>query len=88
MARTIPDFTRAPALTNTSVRFDMPDGSVIYALWDNASLPDTVLGTIEVTTHDGITTRVERTDLNSARPVFVSPAPSSGSDGVGSPASP
>lgn len=88
MARTIPDFTRATALTNASVRFDMPDDSVIYALWDGASLPDTVLGTIEVTTYDGTTTRVERADLDSARPVFVSPTPSSGSGGVGSPASP
>ena len=75
MAQTIPDFTLATKLTESSVSFEMPDGSLVYALWMGASLPDDVTGTVRVTSYTGATTLVDSKDLDASKPVFVWSSP-------------
>ena len=75
MAQTIPDFTSATRLTESSISFEMPDGSVVYALWSGASLPDDVTGIVQVTTYTGTTILVDSKDIDSSKPVFVSSNP-------------
>jgi len=53
LANTIGDFTAATLLTENGVRFDMPDGRVVYALWDGATLPPEVTGTVKALTYAG-----------------------------------
>jgi hypothetical protein len=75
MAQTIPDFTSATRLTESSTSFQMSDGSVVYALWNGASLPDDVTGTVQVTTYTDTTIFVDSKNVNSSKPVFVSSSP-------------
>jgi len=48
MGDVIGDFIAAEFVAQGAVRFDMPDGRTVYALWDGALLPDEVTGTVDV----------------------------------------
>jgi hypothetical protein len=52
-ARTFGDFTKATGLTENVVQFDMPDRRVVFALWDDGTLPMEVTGKVQVITYDG-----------------------------------
>ena len=52
-ARTFGDFTEATGLATNIVQFDMPDGRVVFALWDDGTLPLKVKGKVKVITYSG-----------------------------------
>ena len=52
-ARTFGDFTEATGLAENVVQFDMPDGRVVFALWDDGTLPLEVTGKVKVITYSG-----------------------------------
>ena len=52
-ARTFGDFDVATSLSDNVVRFEMPDGGIVFALWDNGTFPDDVTGNVIVITYKG-----------------------------------
>lgn len=71
MARTIPDFTAATLLANNAVRFDLPDGRSVYALWEGASLPPEVAGPVNVITYTGDESQNEAETVSASVPMLV-----------------
>ncbi len=71
MAQILGDFERVTMLAENAVQFDMPDGRQIYALWDGASLPPEVSGTVEVVSYAGETSQVDAGEVNTFLPVLV-----------------
>ena len=71
MARTIGDFTTATSLANNAVRFDMPDGRTVFALWDGASLPTNVTGTVSVITYLGAESTSDARSVSATVPTLV-----------------
>jgi len=53
LGRTIGEFESAERMTSSSVRFAMRDGHQVYALWDDAKLPDEVSDVVKVSTYLG-----------------------------------
>ena len=52
-ARTFGDFIDATSIAENVVEFDMPDGRIVFALWDDGTLPLHVTGTVNVITYTG-----------------------------------
>lgn len=71
MAQILGDFEAATMLSSSSVQFDMPDGRTIFALWDGASLPSEVSGTVEVVSYAGDKSQVDVAEVNSFLPVLA-----------------
>ena len=75
LARTVSDFASTTWTSNSSVRFDMPDGSVVHALWDDASLPASVVGTVETVDYDGTSGTTDAATFTAAVPTLVTVNP-------------
>ncbi len=75
LARTVSNFDSASWVTGTSVRFDMPDGRSVYALWDDAGLPASVTGTVETLLYDGTTGNAAAAGLSADAPMLVTVRP-------------
>ena len=71
MARTIGDFTSATGLADNAVRFDMPDRSTVYALWDGARLPQNVTGVVNLITYSGEESTSDAGAVTASVPVLV-----------------
>jgi len=71
LAQILGDFTVATLLAENAVLFEMPDGRMIYALWDGASLPPDVSGAVEVLTYSGEKSQVDAGEVNSFLPILV-----------------
>jgi hypothetical protein len=71
LARTVGDFTSATNLADNAVRFDMPDGRTVFALWDGASLPQDVTGEVNVITYSGEESTNDAGAVASTVPVLV-----------------
>ena len=71
MARTVNDFTSVTMLAENIVRFDMPDGRVVFALWDGAKLPQVVTGEVNVITYLGEESTSDAAQVTSTAPVLV-----------------
>jgi len=68
---TIGDFETVFSLSESSARFDMPDGVTIYAIWDGAGLPDEVTGVVLTRRYDGVEDHLEASEVVSELPTFV-----------------
>jgi len=67
-------FDAVTPLSSTSARFDMPDGSTVYALWNGAVLPSEVTGLVRVVRYDGLEASVDTATIDAASaslPIFV-----------------
>ena len=53
----------------------MPDGSVVHALWDDASLPASVVGTVETVDYDGTSGTTDAATFTAAVPTLVTVNP-------------
>jgi hypothetical protein len=71
LANTIGDFTAAILVAENAVRFDMPDGRVVYALWDGATLPPEVTGTVKEITYAGEEAQHDAAEVVSSVPILV-----------------
>ena len=71
MARIIGDFTTATKLADNAIRFDMPDGLTIFALWDGAGLPQDVTEEVNVITYAGEESTSGASEVTSIVPVLV-----------------
>ena len=71
MARTIGDFTAATSLANNGVRFDMPDGRTVFALWSGARLPTDVTGMVNVITYLGEESTSDASSVLGTVPILV-----------------
>jgi len=64
-------FSSVERISPGSVRFVMPDGEVVYALWDGARLPNGITGIVRTTTYLGDSTDLSAQDLVALVPMFV-----------------
>jgi len=71
MANTIGDFTAAELLAENTVRFDMPDGRAVFALWEGTTLPPEVTGTVKVITYAGEESQREAAEVVASVPMLV-----------------
>jgi hypothetical protein len=71
LANTIGDFTAATLLAENVVRFDMPDGRVVYALWDGATLPPEVTGAVKEITYAGEEAQHDAAEVVASVPTLV-----------------
>lgn len=71
LGTTIGAFETVERLSATSVRFVMPDGEVVYALWHGARLPDDIEGFVRVTTYLGETQMELASSLVADAPLLV-----------------
>ena len=68
---TIGDFETVLSLSEGSARFEMPDGVVVYAIWDGAGLPDEVTGGVLTRRYDGVEEHLDASRVVSELPTFV-----------------
>ena len=68
---TIGDFDTVTGLTESSTRFDMPDGTTVYAIWDGAGLPAEVTGSVLTRHYDGVEATLDASQVASESPTFV-----------------
>jgi len=68
---TIGGFITAERIGSSNVRFELPDGRSIYALWSGARLPTEVDGPVTVITYLGETSTVEAYEVMALVPVLV-----------------
>lgn len=73
MAHTVGNFTSATTLAENVVRFDMPDGLTVFALWDGAKLPSEVTGTVTVITYAREESRSDAVVVLATVPMLVKP---------------
>ena len=71
MARTIGDFTKATSLAKNTVRFDMPNGRTVFALWDDATLPTEVTGEVKAITYRGEKSSPDASEVVAKVPTLV-----------------
>ncbi|MEC8970046.1 MAG: hypothetical protein VX808_02755 [Actinomycetota bacterium] len=71
LARTVSDFTSATWTSNSSVRFDMPDGRVVHVLWNGANLPASIAGAIETVSYDGTSDSTDAATFTADVPTLV-----------------
>ena len=70
-ARTFGDFDVATSLSDNVVRFEMPDGGIVFALWDNGTLPDDVTGKVKVITYKGEESSQDASMVIAQAPILV-----------------
>ncbi|HJM88191.1 MAG TPA: hypothetical protein QF624_01030 [Dehalococcoidia bacterium] len=68
---TIGNFESITGLTENSSRFDMPDGTTVYAIWGGAGLPAEVTGTVLTRLYDGSETTLDASLVTAEIPTFV-----------------
>ena len=68
---TIENFDIVTDLTESSTRFDMPDGTTVYAIWDGAGLPTEVTGSVLTRRYDGVETTLDASQVTSESPTFA-----------------
>ena len=75
LARTVSDFTSATWTSNTSVRFEMPDGRAVHVLWNGANLPASIAGTVMTVNYEGTTVATDATAFTADVPTLVTVNP-------------
>ena len=75
LARTVSDFTSATWTSDSSVRFDMPDGRTVHVLWNGAGLPAPVSGSVQTVGYDGTVGSVDAADFMADVPTLVTLSP-------------
>ena len=75
LARTVSDFASTTWTSNSSVRFDMPDGRVVHALWDGANLPASIAGTVQTVSYDGTSGTTDAATFTANVPTLVTVNP-------------
>ena len=68
---TIDLFQTVTPITETSARFEMPDGMTVYAIWDGAGLPADVTGSVLTRRYDGVEANLDASQVTSEMPMFV-----------------
>ena len=68
---TIDLFQTVTPITETSARFEMPDGMTVYAIWDGAGLPADVTGSVLTRRYDGVEANLDASQVTSELPTFV-----------------
>ncbi len=71
MAAFIGAFSRVERIDDTTVLFQLPDGTTVYAIWDGASLPNGVTGTMSVLEYDGDSYEAEAREMTADIPLFA-----------------
>ena len=71
LANNAGNFTRADWAGVSSVRFEMPDGRRVYALWNSARLPTAVTGAVTVITYAGAQSQQDSTGVIASVPSLV-----------------
>lgn len=71
MAKIVGAFKTAKSVSPTAIQFAMRDGSTVYALWNNASLPAGVTGPVTVTTYTGQQTTQDAPAVTATVPILV-----------------
>ena len=71
MARTIGDFTKATSIAKNAVRFDMPNGRIVFAIWDGATLPVEVTGEVKAITYRGEESSPDASEVVAKVPTLV-----------------
>ena len=75
LARSIGGFSSALRLSPSSTRFDLPDGTITYVLWDGSGLPADVTGEVMTTGYDGATATADASTFRADVPTLVSVSP-------------
>ena len=75
MGKIIGDFITAESIGQNTVRFDMPDGRNVYALWDGARLLGGIAGTVGVVTYTGAVSEQEASEVIARTPLLVEVRP-------------
>ena len=68
MAQTLGTFNTVFQLDDNLVEFEMPNGSSVFVLWDNAVLPPTVSGKVTVIDYLGNENIEEATEVSGSLP--------------------
>lgn len=71
LGRMIGSFAFVERMQANSVRFEMPDGREILALWDEAILSSSVTGIVAITTYLGATRQMDARDVVADIPMLV-----------------
>ncbi|MEC8947352.1 MAG: hypothetical protein VYD11_04455 [Actinomycetota bacterium] len=75
LARTVSDFTSATWTSDSSVRFEMPDGRVVHVLWNGANLPASIAGAVETVSYDGTSDSTDAATFTADVPTLVTVNP-------------
>ncbi len=71
VVETLNGFESVERLTETSIKFEFPKKKVIYVLWGDAKLPETVKGKVEVVRYDGTREKKNTADVIADVPMLV-----------------
>ena len=75
LARSIGGFSSASRLSPSSTRFNLPDGTVTYLLWNGSGLPADVTGEVMTTGYNGTTATADASTFRADVPTLVSVSP-------------
>ena len=77
MAQTLGEFIRVSPLDDNLIEFEMPSGSTVFVLWDNAVLPPSVSGEVTVIDYLGNENIEEAIEVSGSSPrmIIVGPRP-------------
>ncbi len=75
LGRMIGSFASVEHVSPYAIRFDMPGGEQIYALWKGGVLPAEVAGTVMVTTYLGTTSSMDAREVSAAVSMLAEPLP-------------
>jgi len=62
-------------LSPSSTRFNLPDGTVTYLLWNGSGLPADVTGEVMTTSYNGTTATADASTFRADVPTLVSISP-------------
>ena len=71
MARTLGEFNVVSQLADNLIEFEMPDGSTVFVLWDDAVLPSTVSGKVTVIDYLGNENIEEAIEVSGLSPRMI-----------------
>lgn len=69
---TIDKFEKAERVSEDVVKFVFPKRE-IYALWNDATLPENIKGKVEVISYDGVRQKINVREVNTDKPTFIIP---------------
>ena len=77
MAQTLGEFIRVSPLDDNLIEFEMPSGSTVFVLWNNAVLPPSVSGEVTVIDYLGNENIEEAIEVSGSSPrmIIVGPRP-------------
>lgn len=71
VVETLNGFESVERLSDMSVMFEFSKKKTVYALWNDAILPEEVKGNVEIVRYDGTRERARAKDIKAEKPMFV-----------------